>query len=81
MTRLRLRLYSGGATLGSSGVRLAYLEYLDRHGSLARHLCESGRLDLDTGALTIVADDFVRPNGLAFSLDESHLFVTAGRSV
>ena len=27
------------------------------------------------GKLTVVADDFVRPNGLAFSLDESQLYV------
>lgn len=33
------------------------------------------RLDADTGAVTIVADDFWKPNGLAFSPDESRLYV------
>ncbi len=33
------------------------------------------RLDLDTGALTLVADDFDQPNGLCFSRDETQLFV------
>lgn len=34
------------------------------------------RVDGDTGAITIVADDFVAPNGLAFSPDESLLYVS-----
>lgn len=33
------------------------------------------RLDPDTGDLRIVADDFVRPNGLAFSADETQLYI------
>ena len=33
------------------------------------------RLDPDTGSLTIVCDDFVQPNGLAFSPDERLLYV------
>lgn len=33
------------------------------------------RLDPATGALSIVADDFLQPNGLAFSPDESLLYV------
>ncbi len=33
------------------------------------------RLDPESGELRIVADDFVRPNGLAFSPDESLLYV------
>ncbi len=33
------------------------------------------RLDPHTGNATVVADDFVRPNGLAFSPDESRLYV------
>jgi gluconolactonase len=37
------------------------------------------RLDPGTGELTVVADDFARPNGLAFSLDESHLYVVDTR--
>ncbi len=34
------------------------------------------RVDGGTGAITIVADDFVAPNGLAFSPDESLLYVS-----
>ncbi|WP_158929432.1 SMP-30/gluconolactonase/LRE family protein [Acidisphaera sp. S103] len=33
------------------------------------------RLDPATGRLTVVADDFVRPNGIAFSPDEKVLYV------
>jgi gluconolactonase len=33
------------------------------------------RLDPDSGECTRVADDFVCPNGLAFSLDESKLYI------
>ena len=33
------------------------------------------RLDPATGAATVVADDFVRPNGIGFSPDESKLYV------
>ncbi|TDU88572.1 gluconolactonase [Kribbella voronezhensis] len=36
--------------------------------------CHVYRISPD-GELTVVADDFVRPNGLAFSLDESQLYV------
>ncbi len=34
------------------------------------------RLDPDSGALSVVADDFDRPNGIAFSPDERHLYVS-----
>jgi gluconolactonase len=37
--------------------------------------CHVYRIDPQTGGLTVVADDFVRPNGIAFSLDESKLYV------
>ncbi len=37
--------------------------------------CHVYRIDGQTGALAIVADDFVRPNGIAFSPDERHLYV------
>jgi gluconolactonase len=37
--------------------------------------CHVYRIDPHTGALRRVADDFVRPNGLAFSLDERKLYV------
>jgi len=33
------------------------------------------RIDPDTGALDLLADDFWQPNGLCFSADESRLFV------
>jgi len=33
------------------------------------------RLDAANGELTLVADDFSKPNGLCFSLDESSLFI------
>ena len=33
------------------------------------------RIDGDGARLTLLADDFVQPNGLCFSLDESRLFV------
>ncbi len=38
--------------------------------------CHVFRVDPDNGAVTRVADDFVRPNGLAFSPDESLLYVS-----
>jgi gluconolactonase len=37
--------------------------------------CHVYRLDPATGSLTRVATDFVRPNGLAFSADESLLYI------
>lgn len=37
--------------------------------------CHVYRLDPQSDALEIVADDFVRPNGIAFSPDESRLFI------
>ncbi|WP_373504783.1 SMP-30/gluconolactonase/LRE family protein [Aestuariivirga sp.] len=37
--------------------------------------CHVYRADPDTGDVTIVADDFVKPNGLAFSADERYLYV------
>ena len=43
--------------------------------------CYVYRLDPETGELTVVADDFDRPNGLAFSVDESLLYISdTGRS-
>lgn len=33
------------------------------------------RLDAQTGSLTVVCDDCDRPNGLAFSADEQHLYI------
>ena len=37
--------------------------------------CHVFRVDPDTGAVDAVATDFVKPNGLAFSPDETHLYV------
>ncbi len=37
--------------------------------------CYVYRVDPSTGAIRVVADDFVRPNGLAFSPDERFLYI------
>jgi gluconolactonase len=37
--------------------------------------CHVYRVDPQNGAVSIVADDFVRPNGLAFSPDEKKLYI------
>lgn len=42
---------------------------------LPRQACNVFRLDPSTGALTVVADDLVMPNGLAFSPAESILYI------
>ncbi|MFC4012860.1 SMP-30/gluconolactonase/LRE family protein [Nonomuraea purpurea] len=42
--------------------------------------CHVYRVDPVTGEVRIVADDFARPNGLAFSLDESRLYVADTRA-
>ncbi|MFG1749244.1 SMP-30/gluconolactonase/LRE family protein [Streptosporangium sandarakinum] len=42
--------------------------------------CHVYRVDPVTGEVAIVADDFVRPNGLAFSPDESTLYVVDTRA-
>lgn len=43
--------------------------------------CFVFRFDPATGSLSVVADDFVKPNGLAFSPDESTLYIAdSGRS-
>lgn len=41
--------------------------------------CHVYRIDPATGTCTRVADDFVRPNGLAFSLDERTLYIADTR--
>jgi gluconolactonase len=41
--------------------------------------CNVYRVDPSTGETTVVADDFVRPNGLAFSPDERQLYVVDTR--
>jgi gluconolactonase len=43
--------------------------------------CNVYRVDGTTGAMSIVAGDFVRPNGLAFSPDETRLYIVdSGRT-
>jgi len=37
--------------------------------------CHVYRIDPDTGKVTLAVDDFERPNGLAFSPDESSLYI------
>ncbi len=37
--------------------------------------CQVYRIDAKSGEITIVADDFEKPNGLAFSADESELYI------
>jgi gluconolactonase len=41
--------------------------------------CHVYRVDPSTGTVRVVADDFVRPNGLAFSPDERRLYVADTR--
>jgi len=50
----------------------------DYEGGLAESeigVCNVYRVDPQSGAVTIVADDFDKPNGLAFSPDEKFLYV------
>lgn len=43
--------------------------------------CHVYRVDPEAGTIAIVADDYVKPNGLAFSPDESRLYIAdTGRS-
>ncbi|PZO02846.1 MAG: gluconolactonase [Hyphomicrobiales bacterium] len=42
--------------------------------------CHVYRIDGATGALSVVADDFVKPNGLAFSPDERILYIADSAS-
>ncbi len=41
--------------------------------------CNVYRIDPATGDVAVVADDFDRPNGLAFSLDESQIYIADTR--
>ncbi len=45
------------------------------HKAAAELPCHVYRLDPATGQASVVADDFVRPNGLCFSPDESRLYI------
>ena len=51
---------------------------LDYEGNIAEYELPTNvyRLDPNTGNATVVADDFVRPNGLCFSPDEKILYIT-----
>jgi gluconolactonase len=54
----------------------------DYEGNLAESeigACHVYRIDPATGGVRIVADDFVRPNGLAFSIDERQLYIVDTR--
>ena len=42
--------------------------------------CHVYRIAPETGEVRIVADDFLRPNGLAFSLDERQLYIVDTRN-
>ena len=42
--------------------------------------CFVYRIDAATGRISVVADDFVRPNGLAFSVDETRLYIVDTRA-
>ena len=37
--------------------------------------CQVYRIDPASGEVAVVADDFVKPNGIAFSANESHLYI------
>jgi gluconolactonase len=51
-------------------------DYEGHKGEMEQRACFVFRVDPITGALTVVADDMDRPNGLAFSLDERLLYVS-----
>ncbi len=50
-------------------------DYEGYKGEFEQDGCYVFRLDPKTGELTVVIDDFIRPNGIAFSPDESLLYV------
>jgi gluconolactonase len=50
-------------------------DYEGNRGEMAYGACHLFRIDPATGACEVAADDFVRPNGLAFSPDEGRLYV------
>jgi gluconolactonase len=51
-------------------------DYEGHKGEMEQSGCFVFRVDPVTGALTVVADDMDRPNGLAFSVDERLLYVS-----
>jgi gluconolactonase len=57
-------------------------DYLGRRAESEIGACNIYRIDPRSGEVTAVADDFVRPNGLAFSPDEARLYIVdSGRTV
>lgn len=51
-------------------------DYEGHRGQSEIGACHVYRADPQTGACSVVADDFVRPNGLAFSPDEDKLYIS-----
>jgi gluconolactonase len=51
------------------------IDYEGRRSEPELERCNVYRIDPQSGAITIVADDFDKPNGLAFSPDESFLYI------
>jgi gluconolactonase len=51
-------------------------DYEGHKGDNEQGGCHLFRVDPATGRVTVAADDFVRPNGLAFSADERLLYVS-----
>ncbi|MCG6901868.1 MAG: SMP-30/gluconolactonase/LRE family protein [Rhodobacter sp.] len=50
-------------------------DYEGHKGTSEQDGCHVYRVDPATGVIAVVADDFVKPNGLAFSPDETHLYI------
>ncbi len=50
-------------------------DYEGHKGEMEQDGCNVFRFDPKSGKLTVVADDFDKPNGLAFSPDESELYI------
>ena len=56
-------------------------DYEGKLSPMEQDRCHVFRIDGQTGALTVVADDFMKPNGLAFNRDETILYIAdTGRS-
>ncbi|HEY9412123.1 MAG TPA: SMP-30/gluconolactonase/LRE family protein [Jiangellaceae bacterium] len=55
-------------------------DYEGNRGESEIGACHVYRVDPGTGEVRIVADDIVRPNGLAFTADEQQLYVVDTRS-
>jgi len=50
-------------------------DYEGHRAEMEVGVCHVSRVDPATGDIRVVADDFVRPNGIAFSPDESLLYI------